>query len=56
MRRSFEDRIRVPGEAQTRYYLAELGWVSEEDRDGGTPAGPAREAEAPPVPFALRPA
>ncbi len=46
-RRSFEERMGQPGEAQTRYYLAELGWVRPEDAEGGTPAGPEATAEAP---------
>ncbi len=36
-RRSIEERMAQPGEAQTRYYLAHLGWVRPEDAEGGPP-------------------
>ena len=54
MRRSLEERLRTPGEAETRYYLARLGWVSEEDREGGEREDP-RSAAAPPPVWAAQP-
>ena len=38
----FLQRIGQPGEAATRYYLAELGWVRPDDG-----AGPPERAERP---------
>ncbi|GMG83072.1 hypothetical protein LNKW23_22850 [Paralimibaculum aggregatum] len=46
---AFLRRIGQPGEAATRHYLAELGWVRPEDGDGPAERIGRAEAESPPA-------